>query len=676
MQIFIDAIPALVEAWGLILTPIVLGYLLLGVVMGLAIGVFPGLGGIAGLSLILPFMFGLDPIIGLALMIGMVAVVPTSDTFASVLMGIPGSSASQATVLDGFPLSKRGQAARALSAAFASSLFGGLVGATFLTVFILVARPIVLEFKSPELLMVSIFGLSMVGILAGRVALKGFVAAGAGMLVASIGEGPFNGELRMSSYNYPYLVDGLKLVIVGLGIFAIPEIVALLRKDQAIADRPVLGSGWVSGLSDWWQNKWLSMRCAVIGVVVGVIPGLGGSVVDWIAYGHTVQTTKDKSNFGSGEIRGVIGPESSNNAKEGGGLVPTLLFGIPGSGSMAIFIGALALLGSGELEVGQTMLKNNLNYTYAIVWMLGLANVFGTVLCIILSGQIAKLTNIRFALIAPFIFMIIAFAAFQSGQNLMDLVALFAIGMLGILMRRFDWSRPAFLIGFVLANPVENYTNNATQIAGIRFARSLEAGFEYIASPIVITLIIITLVSVVVGLRQAKNIRAEGEVASGGKRAPFIFLMAMIGFIIYALIDTASIPEYAFVDAIFPVFVASVSLAAALGLMVQMMLKPETAPVFADREKDAEAKEMRYGLWQTLAWFAGLLLATSVFGFIIALAGFLLLFFHFRAKVAPLQVIVLSVMGVGFIMFMAWLLNRDFPPGLLQAYTTLPWPLG
>ena len=676
MQIFIDAIPALIEAWGLILTPLVLGYLLLGVVMGLAIGVFPGLGGIAGLSLILPFMFGLDPIIGLALMIGMVAVVPTSDTFASVLMGIPGSSASQATVLDGFPLSKRGQAARALSAAFASSLFGGLVGAAFLTVFILVARPIVLEFKSPELLMVSIFGLSMVGILAGRVALKGFVAAGAGMLVASIGEGPFNGELRMSSYDYPYLVDGLKLVIVGLGIFAIPEIVALLRKDQAIADRPVLGSGWVSGLSDWWKNKWLSMRCAVIGVVVGVIPGLGGSVVDWIAYGHTVQTTKDKSTFGSGEIRGVIGPESSNNAKEGGGLVPTLLFGIPGSGSMAIFIGALALLGSGELEVGQTMLKNNLNYTYAIVWMLGLANVFGTVLCIILSGQIAKLTNIRFALIAPFIFMIIAFAAFQSGQNLMELVALFAIGMLGILMRRFDWSRPAFLIGFVLANPVENYTNNATQIAGIRFGRSLEAGFEYIASPIVITLIIITLVSVVVGLRQAKNIRAEGEVASGGKRAPFIFLLAMIGFIIYALIDTASIPEYAFVDAVFPVFVASVSLVAALGLMVQMMLKPETAPIFADREKDAEAKEMRYGLWQTLAWFAGLLLATSVFGFIIALTGFLLLFFHFRAKLAPLKVIFLSIMGVGFIMFMAWLLNRDFPPGLLQTFTTLPWPLG
>jgi TctA family transporter len=241
-------------------------------------------------------------------MIGMVAVVPTSDTFASVLMGIPGSSASQATVLDGFPMAKRGQAARALSAAFASSLFGGLVGAAFLTVFILIARPVVLLFKSPELLMISIFGLSMVGILAGRVAIKGIVAAGLGMLIGTIGEGPFNGELRMSSYDFPYLTDGLKLVIVGLGIFAVPEIVALLRKDRAISDTPALGGGWLDGIKDWWANRWLSMRCSIIGVVVGVIPGLGGSVVDWIAYGHAVQSTPDKSKFGKGEIRGVVAP--------------------------------------------------------------------------------------------------------------------------------------------------------------------------------------------------------------------------------------------------------------------------------------------------------------------------------------------------------------------------------
>ena len=376
MDVITTALPALAEAFSLILQPQALMYLVLGVVMGLAIGVFPGLGGIAGLSLLLPFVFGMDTINGLALMIGMVAVVPTSDTFASVLMGIPGSSASQATVLDGFPLAKKGQAARALSAAFASSLFGGLLGAAFLTFFILIARPIVLAFKLPEMLMITILGLSMVAILAGRIPIKGIAAAGLGLMVGTIGEADAGGSLRMSTYDFPYLTDGLKLVIVGLGIFAIPEIIALLRRDKPISSMETLGAGWLLGVKDWFTNIWLSVRCSIIGVVVGIIPGLGGSVVDWIAYGHTVQTTKDKSNFGKGEIRGVIGPESSNNAKEGGGLVPTLIFGIPGSGSMAIFMGAVALLGSGDIEMGPQMLSPDyLHITYTIVWFLALANV-------------------------------------------------------------------------------------------------------------------------------------------------------------------------------------------------------------------------------------------------------------------------------------------------------------
>ena len=673
MDILSVALPALSDAAGLISQPIVLGYLVLGVVMGLCIGVFPGLGGIAGLSLLLPFMFGMDPILGLALMIGMVAVVPTSDTFASVLMGIPGSSASQATVLDGFPMAKKGEAARALSAAFASSLFGGLVGAAFLTVFILVARPIVLEFRTPELLMITLFGLSMVGILAGRVPLKGIAAAGLGMMIGTIGEGDSAGELRMATYDMPYLVDGLKLVIVGLGIFAIPEIVALLRQDRAISDRAPLGGGWMSGVRDWFANIWLSVRCSIIGVVVGVIPGLGGSVVDWIAYGHSVQTTKDKSKFGSGEVRGVIGPESSNNAKEGGGLVPTLLFGIPGSGSMAIFIGAIALLGSGNIEVGPSMLKNNLDITYAIVWLLALANVVGTLICIAASGGIARLTTIPFGLLAPFLFMIISFAAFQSGQNLMDLVALFAIGLLGIMMRRFDWSRPAFLIGFVLSNPAETFANQAVQIAASRFRRSFEEGLEYIFSPIVIVLIIITLISVVLGLRQAKTIMAEGAVESGAKRAPLIFLLVVLGYLVVAYVNAAMIPDYASADRVFPKFVATVSIIGAIILLVRMMLRPETDPLFADRE--ASDTDNTHGLWATLAWFGALLALTALLGFILALAIFLFAFIRFRADKSWGFAAAYTAGGIAFMCLMAWLLNRDFPPGLLQSYVDLPWPL-
>ena len=673
--IFQPAMPALTNAWAMVLQPEVLGYLFIGVSLGLAVGVFPGLGGIAGLSLLLPFMFGMEPVYGLALMIGMVAVVPTSDTFASVLMGIPGSSASQATVLDGFPLAKKGQAARALSAAFSSSLFGGLLGAAFLTIFILVARPIVLAFGLPEMLMVTIFGLSMVAILAGRVVLKGIAAAGLGLMIGTIGEADAGGSLRMASYDIPYLTDGLKLVIVGLGIFAIPEIVALFRQDRSISENASLGAGWADGVKDWFQNKWLSVRCSIIGVCVGVIPGLGGSVVDWIAYGHTVQTSKDKSQFGKGEIRGVIGPESSNNAKEGGGLVPTLLFGIPGSGSMAIFIGAVALLGFGDIEVGPQMLKNNLDITYSIVWLLAVANVMGTLLCIAASGQISKLTTIRFGYLAPFLFMLISFAAFQSGQNFEDLLALFAIGLIGIFLRRFDWSRPAFLIGFVLSNPVEKFTNQAFQIASFRFRNSFEAGMEYVFSPIVLVLIVITLISVFFGIRQAKSIMAEGVVQSGAKRAPLIFLLVISAYLIFALINANMIPDYNMTDKIIPLVVGGFSLFCCLIMLVQMIRRREGDVIFADKELAGEDKEALHGLWKTLAWFGGLIIATWFVGFILALLGFLLSIFRIRIGASWKLTFLLTACGIGLMCFMAYMLNRDFPPGLLQQYTKLPWPL-
>ena len=675
MDLFATALPALADAWAIILQPVVLGYLFLGVVMGLAVGVFPGLGGIAGLSLLLPFMFGMEPVLGLALMIGMVAVVPTSDTFSSVLMGIPGSSASQATVLDGFPLARKGQAARALSAAFAASLFGGLVGALALTLFIVIARPLVLAFGLPEMLMISVLGLSMVAVLAGRVALKGLAAAGLGMLMGTIGVADAGGSLRMASYDFPYLTDGLQLVIVGLGIFALPEIVSLLRQDRSISEDASLGAGWMDGVRDWFANKWLSMRCSLIGVLVGVIPGLGGSVVDWIAYGHAVQTTKDKSNFGKGEIRGVIGPESSNNAKEGGGLVPTLLFGIPGSGSMAIFIGAIALLGSGDIEVGPAMLRDNLDITYSIVWLLALANVLGTLLCIGVSGGIARLTTIRFTYLAPFLFMLIAFAAFQSGQNFEDILALFAIGLIGIFLRRFDWSRPAFLIGFVLSNPVEKFSNQAVQIASFRFRKSFEDGIDYIFSPIVIVLLIITVLSVVLGLRQAKAIMAEGDVQSGSKRAPIVFLLVIMAYVVTALVNANMIPDYNMTDKIVPLIIGGITLVALLILLGQMILRPEGHTIFADKEAAGEDADAPYGLWGTLAWFAGLIAATYFVGFILALAGFLIVFLRVRAQASWPKSLLLTACGLALMCVMAGSLNRDFPPGLLQDAVDLPWPL-
>ncbi|WP_146588670.1 tripartite tricarboxylate transporter permease [Puniceibacterium confluentis] len=668
MDVFLQALPELGKALSLIFQPVQLMYLLGGVLLGLSIGVLPGLGGIAGLALVMPFLYGIEPVAGLALMVGLIAVIPTSDTFSSVLMGIPGSSASQATVLDGFPLSKQGHAARALSAAFISSLFGGLFGAVVLTFFILIARPLILAFGLPEMLMITVLGLSMVAILAGRIPLKGVIAAGLGLMFGTIGAAPAGGSLRMSSYDLPYLVDGFQLVIVGLGMYAVPEIVSLLRQDRAIAEGGALGDGWTQGLRDWWQHRWLSMRCAVIGVLVGVIPGLGGSVVDWLAYGSAVQTAKDKSMFGQGDIRGVIAPESSNNAKEGGGLVPTLIFGIPGSGSMAIFLGGLALL---NMTPGPQMVRNNLDVTYTIVWSLALANVFGAGLCIVLSKWIAKLTTIRFTVLAPYLFMIIAFAAFQSRQSALDLAALVGIGALGIFLRRFDYSRPAFLIGFVLSNQTEVFVNQAYQIAGSRFRRSAEAGWDYILSPITIGLLILTVVSVVVGIKASKNIRENIEAPTAGKLAPALFLGCAVLYLAVSTWDAFGIKRLQ--DQVFPLTIGIVSLISGIVLLVRMATNPATDDVYIDLEAGGEG-QAPHGLWSTLGWFIGLVVMTFTVGLILALTVFLVAFFRLRGRFGWRRTLLSSAFGLAFILFLANILGRDFPPGLLQAYFDLPWP--
>nr|CAD6606722.1 tricarboxylate transporter [Rhizobium sp. TCK] len=670
MDILSTALPALGEAFVLLLQPQQLMFLTLGVLLGLAVGILPGLGGIAGLSLVLPFIYGMDTVSGLALMVGLIAVIPTSDTFSSVLLGIPGSSSAQATVLDGFPLARKGLAARALSAAFMCSLYGGLISAIILTFFIFIARPLILAFGLPEMLMLTVLGLSMVAILAGRVPLKGIVAAGIGLLAGTIGAAGAGGSLRMTTYDFPYLVDGLQLIIVGLGMYAVPEIVSLLREDQSVAQGNKLGAGWFDGVRDWWRNKWLSTKGAMIGVIVGIIPGLGGSVVDWIAYGYTVQSSKDRENFGKGDIRGVIGPESSANATMGGALVPTLIFGIPGSGTMAVFLGGLALL---NLSPGLHMVRQNLDVTYTIVWSLALANVIGAGICILLSAQIAKFSKIRFALLAPFLFMLISFAAFQSRQSIGDLIALIAIGFLGILLRRFDYSRPAFLIGFVLSNQAEAFANMANQIAGARFNRGFWAGMEYIASPLALTILALTIVSIVVGLRSAKFINEHDAEASGGKRTSVIFLLCITTYVAVSVMDAAMISRLG--DKIFPLTVGLVTLAACAGLLVRMRRAPETDPVFVDLERGGPDEKLPVGLWSTLAWFAMLLAASLLFGFVIGLTLFLLAFFRTRARLGLPMTLIYTAGGVAAIILFAGVLGRDFPPGLLQAYTDLPWPL-
>lgn len=443
-----------IEALGIVFEPSRIGFMLIGVLIGSIIGVLPGLGGTVGMAIVLPFIFGMDSFTGMALLIGMIAVIHTADTFPSVLLGIPGSAGSQATIMDGFPLAKKGEGARALGAGFMASLLGGVLGGLALFLVIPIAKPLILSFGSPELFMLSLLGLSMVGILSGKNPIIGIGAGLFGLMLGSVGAAPSVTEYRYT-FDILYLQSGIPLPIIALGLFAFPVMVDLLAEEaSSIAKNAKIDTGVLQGIKDTFQHKFLVFRSAVLGSIIGFIPGLGGSVVDWISYGFAKQTEKNTENFGKGDLRGVIAPESSNNAKEGGALIPTLMFGIPGSGTTAMLLGGLTLMG---VQAGPRMLDQQLDLTMSIIWTLVLANIFGVLACVLLTKQIAKIALVPSKILVPILLVILTVGAYQSTRHWGDIILFFVIGLIGWVMSRLDWPRAAVLIGFVLATSVERY---------------------------------------------------------------------------------------------------------------------------------------------------------------------------------------------------------------------------
>src|SRR6266508_2272278 len=327
--------------------------MLVGMGLGFCVGLLPGIGGAATLALMIPFIFKMSPAEAFAFLLGMHSVAATTGDITSVLFGVPGEAISAATVVDGYPMAQKGAAGRALGAALLSSLLGALIGAVALALAIPIVRPLVLTFGSPELFMLSVIGISCITSLSGagaRGQIKGFAMGLLGLLISTIGQERQSGSLRFDM-GMMYLWEGLDIVPVLVGIFAIPEIIDLAVRGTAIAGDVSygrLGKGVSEGIKDTFRHFGLTIRCSLIGTFIGIMPGLGGGVAQWIAYGHATQSARDpneRMRFGQGDVRGVLGPGAANNSKEGGALIPTIAFGVPGSPSMAILLGGFLLLG-------------------------------------------------------------------------------------------------------------------------------------------------------------------------------------------------------------------------------------------------------------------------------------------------------------------------------------------
>ncbi|MCB1743520.1 MAG: tripartite tricarboxylate transporter permease [Gammaproteobacteria bacterium] len=636
-------------------------FLVLGTMLGLLVGILPGLGGTAGLALVLPFVFGMEPSNALAMMIGLLAPTTTSDTFPSVLMGIPGTSGSQATVVDGFPMAKRGEGARALGAAFTASLFGGLFGAVVLTGAVYVAKPLILAVGFGEQMMLILLALTMVGMLTGTHPLKGLATCGIGLMIGMIGYAPATAESRLT-FGSIYLDNGIPIVIVGLGMFAMPEIIELLRRHRTIAENGQLGHGWLTGFKDAIKHKFIVLRCSFIGCLVGALPGLGGSVVDWIAYGHVLQTSRNRETFGTGDVRGVLAPESANNAKEGGALIPTLLFGIPGSGSMAILLGGFVMVG---ISPGLEMVQTEIDLVYTIIWSLALANVIGAGACLALASPIARLTTIPYALLAPIMLVLIFFAAFQASRDWNDLLCLFAIGTLGTYMKRYGWPRPALLIGFFLSPRLESSTYLALEAYGTSFLQR----------PGVLILLLLVALSAYAAIRFKPSAPSEQEMrgvhGGAGRGGQILFTTLLVVFAATVLVDGI---DKKFLARVFPLAISVPTLAALLFIAFRQLRTSGPATVFHDLDHDPQATN--HSNIHYLLWIIGMLGATWLIGFPLALTVFILVFTVVKAG-GPLWRNALLALGTfGFLGVMAYFLVLKYPDGLLQNVVQMPWWLG
>ena len=476
-------------------------FMLIGIGVGFFVGLLPGLGGGTTLALMLSFVFKMEPVQAFAFLLGMHSVTATTGDITSILFGIPGEGTTAASILDGHAMAKKGEAGRALGASLMSSLVGAVVGAAALALAVPVVRPLVLTFGSPELFMVAVLGIASIASLSGggeRAMLRGFLAGCLGLLVAAVGPDPQAGVLRYT-FGQLYLWDGLELVPVLVGFFAIPEIIDLAVRKSAIAGTASVGrlSGVFEGVKDTFRHFWLTLRCSLVGTWIGVLPGLGGAVAQWMAYAHAVQSAKtpeDRARFGTGDVRGVIGPGAANNSKEGGDLIPTIAFGVPGSSSMAILLGAFFLVG---LVPGPDMLTKHLAVTFSMVWTIVVANVITVAASFVFLNQLARLTSIRGELLIPFLLFLTFIGSYTAHNSLGDIIVTLVFGLLGYVMVRYGWPRAPLVLGLVLGNIVERYL----WISTARY------GLAWLGRPVVIIIFFVAVAVMVSAFAQQRRAR-------------------------------------------------------------------------------------------------------------------------------------------------------------------------
>jgi putative tricarboxylic transport membrane protein len=415
----------------------------LGVLMGQMVGVLPGIGPAAAIALLLPLTFGADPTSAIILFAGIYYGSQYGGTLTSVLVSVPGESSTVMTTVDGYQMALQGRAGAALGIAAIGSFIAGTLGTLGLT---LLAPPLAqaaLAFGPPEYFALVVLGLTALAAVGSSV-LKGLVAGVAGLLIGTIGIDPQNGIARFT-FDQTWLLDGVEFIVLTVALFGVGEVVASCALGAA---RPVADvKNVLPTREDWRASRMPILRGSGVGFVIGVLPATGATIASFLAYILEKKVAKDPSRFGKGAIEGVAAPESANNAAAAGAMVPMLSLGVPGSGTTAIILGALIMFG---IRPGPELFTKNADLVWAVIASMYIGNVLLLVMNLPLAGLFARLLKIPYRWLYPPILALCIAGVYSQSNSVQDCWLLAAFGMLGWLMKRYDWSMAPMILGLVL----------------------------------------------------------------------------------------------------------------------------------------------------------------------------------------------------------------------------------
>lgn len=466
-----------------------------GTLLGMAIGALPGLGPTVGVALCLPLTFSMELIPSVLLLVALYQGAEYGGSISAILLGIPGTASASATTLDGAPMAKKGHPGKALGNSLTSSFIGGLVGALVLLLLMAPLAKVALQFSDPELFMVALFGLVSIITLGADDVPKSLIAMLLGLLLKTIGTDLLSGVNRYT-FDQPSLMEGLTFVAVITGLFAFPEVLNMAGSNNLGGASVTDAKQFKVGISRKELVPLLPTigKSSIIGVVMGIIPGLGPSAAAWMAYNETKRAYPDKK-FGEGEPLGIAACESANNACVGGALLPLLSMGIPGSGTIAVLSSAFLMKG---IQPGPQVIVKYGDTVYSILWGFLLAVIALYFIGKVFTSLTAHLLAVPNYLLVCIIVIAIMIGSYGARNNMFDVGVALVAGIVGFVLQKLGYPFASFLMAFVLGDLIEVHFRRALTL-------SRGSYLIFVQRPISLVLVILTLALIVSAIVKKVN---------------------------------------------------------------------------------------------------------------------------------------------------------------------------